>query len=211
MAIGSSTHHIDQGANGEMIRILAFAGSVRRDSFNKKLAATAAAKAQKLEADVTLVDLVDYPMPLFDGDLEAAGGVPDNAVKLRKLMLEHDALLIACPEYNGSLTPLLKNVIDWTSRPADGIGVTAAYTGKVAGLCSASPGGLGGMRGLVHVRAILSGMGVLVVPGDLSVGGAHAAFGENGALTDTRLSGRLDTLVRTLIATTSALRNNSGP
>lgn len=189
-----------------MIRILAFAGSARRDSFNRKLASCAAAKARAGGAEVTLVELADYPMPLFDGDLEAAEGAPENAAKVRTLMLEHDAFLIACPEYNGSITPLLKNVIDWTSRPFEGIGMTAAYRGKVAALCSCSPGGLGGMRGLVHVRAILGGMGVLVVPGDVSVGGAHKAFGNDGTLVDERPDQRLQAQVENLIATTSALR-----
>ncbi len=192
------------GVDG-MPRIMAFAGSARRESFNRKLVATAAIKARTLGADVTLVELADYPIPLFDGDLEAVEGIHDNATKLRQLMLDHDALLIACPEYNGSITPLLKNVIDWTSRPADGVAMSAAYRGKVAGLLSASPGSLGGMRGLVHVRAILSGMGVLVVPGDMSLGGAHSAFSDNGALIDDKSNARLERILSTLISTTAAL------
>lgn len=188
-----------------MTRILAFAGSARRDSFNKRLVAVAAAKARKAGAEVTLADLADFPLPIYDGDLEAGEGVPENAASFRRLLMEHDALLIACPEYNGSITPLLKNVIDWTSRPADGVATSAAYRGKVAGLISASPGGLGGMRGLVHVRAILSGMGVLVIPGDLAVGAAHKAFGELDALADERLDGRLDAQMAALVRTTSAL------
>ncbi len=191
-----------------MIRILAFAGSSRRDSFNRKLVTYSASKARTLGAEVTLVDLADYPIPLYDGDLEAAEGIPEYAQKLRHLMLEHEALMISCPEYNGSITPLLKNVIDWTSRPSDGIGMTAAYKGKVAALFSASPGALGGMRGLVHVRAILSGIGVLVIPGDVSVGVAHQAFGEDGAVIDERLEGRLENTVQSLISTTSALKNS---
>lgn len=188
-----------------MTRILAFAGSARRDSFNKKLAAAAAAKARELGAEVTLIDLADYAMPLYDGDLEAAGGLPENVTKLRDLMLEHEGLLISCPEYNGSITPLLKNTIDWTSRPGGDVGSLAAYKGKVAGLFSASPGGLGGMRGLVHVRAILSGIGVFVVPGDVSVGSAHSAFAEDGSLLDEKLGGRLAATVATLVNTATAL------
>jgi len=188
-----------------MPRIIAFAGSARRDSFNKKLAALAAAKARALGAEVTLIDLAAYPMPLYDGDLEAAEALPENALKLRDHILGHDAILIACPEYNGSITPLLKNVIDWTSRPSEGVGTSAAYKGKVAGLVSTSPGGLGGMRGLVHVRAILSGIGVLVVPGDVSVSNAHKAFAADGSLADERLDGRLDQHARTLVSTASAL------
>lgn len=188
-----------------MIRILAFAGSARRDSLNKKLVGLASSRARELGADVTLIDLADYRMPLYDGDLEAEEGIPENAAALRTLMLEHDGFLISCPEYNGSITPLLKNTIDWTSRPAEGVGRTAAYQGKVAGLLSASPGGLGGLRGLVHVRAILSGIGVLIVPGDVSVSGAHSAFAEDGSLSDPKLGARLDKAMRDLVETTRSL------
>jgi len=188
-----------------MTRVLIFAGSNRRESLNKRLAVAAAARVKELGGEATLVDLADYPMPLYDGDLEAAEGLPENAVRLRKLMMEHDALLLACPEYNGSITPLLKNTLDWTSRPGNGVGMTAAYKGKVAGLLSASPGGLGGMRGLVHVRAILGGMGVLVIPGDVSVGGAHQSFAADGSLADEKVAGRLGAAVETLLETATAL------
>ena len=140
-----------------MIRILTFAGSARRDSFNKKLAALGAAMARELGAEVTLVDLADYPMPLYDGDLEASEGLPQNAVKLRAMMIEHDALLLATPEYNGSITPLLKNTIDWTSRASDDIGMLAGYRGKVAGLMAASPGALGGLRAGLWARCTRCG------------------------------------------------------
>ena len=189
-----------------MIRLLAFAGSIRRDSFNRKLIAAAAGKAHGFGADVTLVNLADFSMPLYDGDTEEAEGIPENGLKLRSSMLEHDALLIACPEYNGSITPLLKNVIDWTSRPSDDVKSTAAYRSKVAGLLSASPGRLGGMRGLVHVRAILNGIGVHVVPGDVAVGSAHSAFADDGSLSDEGVDARVTAVVRTLVETTQALK-----
>ncbi len=188
-----------------MIKILAFAGSARRDSQNNKLASVAASRAAQLGAKVTLVDLADYPMPLYNGDEEDAGGLPEKALQLQQLMLDHDALLISCPEYNGSITPLLKNVIDWTSRPAAGVAGGSATRGKVAALLSTSPGALGGLRGLVHVRAILCGIGALVVPGDLAVGSAFQAFAEDGTLTDVKLAARLDTLLQTLIHTATAL------
>ena len=186
--------------------ILAFAGSARRDSFNKKLVTYAASRCRELGAAVTLVDLAEYPMPLYDGDLEAAEGLPENAVKLRAMMLEHDGLLLSCPEYNGSITPLLKNVIDWCSRPSEDVGMTAAYRGKVACLTSASPGALGGMRGLVHVRAILSGVGMHVVPGDVAVGGAHEMFDGEGGMTDERTAGRLQKTLAGFVETLQALR-----
>ena len=146
-------------------------------------------------------------MPLYDGDLEQRDGLPENAKKMRSLMLEHDALLISCPEYNGSITPLLKNVIDWMSRSHDGIGGRQIYGGKVAGLLAASPGGLGGIRGLAHIRTLLGGIGVMVVPGDVSVPGAMKAFADDGSLVDEKLEKRVHNLVQTLCATTGALHD----
>ena len=182
-----------------MPKIMVFSGSSRAFSFNKMLAALAAEKARGLGADVTLVDLKQFPMPLYDGDTEEEQGLPNNAVKLRDAMLQHDGLLLACPEYNGSVTPLLKNTIDWTSRPSEGVPMVAAYTGKVAGLLSASPGGLGGMRGLVHVQAILSGIGVHVIPSQASIGSAHSAFAENGTLKDAKNDARVQGVVASLV------------
>ncbi len=101
-------------------RVLAFAGSARVDSYNSKLVKVAAEGVRGAGAEVTLIDLRDFPLPLFDQDLEAAGGLPDNARELKEIMLKHDGLLIAAPEYNSSITPLLKNTIDWVSRPSDG-------------------------------------------------------------------------------------------
>ncbi|MCH7751730.1 MAG: NAD(P)H-dependent oxidoreductase [Planctomycetes bacterium] len=168
-------------------RILAFAGSARKDSFNKKLLRVAVRAAEEAGAEVTLLDLAEYPLPLYDGDLEARDGLPTNAAKLKRLFLDHDGLMIAAPEYNSSITPLLKNTIDWVSRPADGEGPLAAYKNKVAVLMAASPGGLGGLRGLVHVRAILQNIGVIVLPDQRAVSGAGNAFDETGQLKDERL------------------------
>jgi NAD(P)H-dependent FMN reductase len=167
-------------------RILAFAGSARRESFNKKLIAIAVAGARQAGADVTLIDLGDYQMPLYNGDLEAANGLPATAVELKQLFLDHNGLLLSCPEYNSSITPLLKNSLDWVSRPLPGEGELAAYKGKVAGLVSASPGRLGGLRGLVHVRSILGNIGVIVLPDQAAVSEAHEAFTDDGRLKDER-------------------------
>lgn len=190
-----------------MTRILVFAGSARRDSFNKKLAAAAAQKARDLGADVELIDLADFPMPLYDGDLEEGQGTPAMVTALRDKMVAADALLIACPEYNSSITPLLKNVIDWTSRPEGDVAAPmAAYQNKVAAIMSTSPGGLGGMRGLVHVRAILSSIGVMVVPGDVAIGSAFKAFGENGQLLDAGTDRRLTEAIALLVKTANAMK-----
>lgn len=167
-------------------RVLAFAGSARGGSFNKKLLAVAAQGARGAGAEVTVVDLRDLPLPLYDGDLEERDGLPQNARELKRLFLAHQGLLLACPEYNSSITPLLKNTLDWVSRPAEGEAPLACYAGKVAGLVAASPGALGGLRGLVHVRAILSNINVLVVPEQVAVGKAHEAFDAQGALKDAK-------------------------
>ena len=157
-------------------RILAFAGSARRDSWNKILVRIAADGSSAAGAEVTLVDLADFPLPIIDQDLEAREGLPENAQRFKELMISHQAFLIACPEYNSSITPLLKNTIDWASRPSPGESPLLCYTGKLATLISASPGPLGGLRGLVHVRAILGNIGTLVLPGTISIVKAHEAF-----------------------------------
>lgn len=167
-------------------KILAFAGSARQGSVNKKLIRIAAEGARSAGAEVTLIDLKDFPMPLYDGDQEADSGLPDNAVALRALFAEHDGLLIASPEYNSSISPLLKNTIDWVSRPAGDDPSLKYFTGKVAGLVAASPGGLGGLRGLVHVRQILSNSNVIVIPEQHAVPAAHQAFDDSGDLKDAK-------------------------
>jgi len=165
-------------------KILAFAGSTRRDSFNKKLVQIAAQGALQNGAEATFLDLADYRLPIFDEDLEAAEGLPENVLRLKEIFIEHQGLLIASPEYNGSVTAVLKNTIDWLSRPAPGEAGLACFTGKVAAVMSTSPGGLGGLRGLVHVRAILGNIGVIVLPGQVAVPKASDAFATDGSLKD---------------------------
>ena len=163
-------------------RILAFAGSARRGSYNHRLVQVAAEGARSAGADVTVLDLKDYPLPLFDEDLESEQGTPENAARLKQLFVDHDGLLIASPEYNSSISPLLKNTIDWVSRTAEGEAPLAAYRGKTAALMAASPGALGGLRGLVHVRAILNSIGVLVLPDQVAIPRAFEAFDDDGRL-----------------------------
>ena len=181
-----------------MPRILAFAGSTRRQSFNKKLVAIAAQGAREAEADVTLIDLKDFPLPLFDQDLEAEQEMPENGKKFKKLFIDHDGLLIASPEYNSSFPAVLKNAIDWVSRPAPGEPSLVAFRGKVATLMSASPGALGGLRGLVHVRSILGNLGVIVLPDQIAVAQAHEAFNPDGTLKDPKRQVGIEGLGRTL-------------
>ena len=168
-------------------KILALAGSTRTASFNKQLVRFAAEAARAAGAEVTVVDLRDYPLPLFDGDLEDHEGLPENAKKLKALFREHDGLLIASPEYDSSITAVLKNTLDWVSRgETDDEPALVAYRGKAAALLSASPGALGGLRGLVHLRAILGNIGVIVLPDQAAVPKAHEAFDAGGRLKDER-------------------------
>jgi NAD(P)H-dependent FMN reductase len=166
-------------------KILAFAGSARRESFNRKLVQIAVEGAREAGAEVTLLELRDHPLPIYDGDLETADGLPAEARALKDLFLAHQGLIISAPEYNSSIAPLLKNVIDWVSRPAPGEGPLACFTGKAAVLMSASPGALGGLRGLGTVRSILGNIGVLLLPRQVAVPRSHEAFNPDGKLTDT--------------------------
>ncbi len=165
-------------------KLIAIAGSLRKGSFNKKLIKIAAAGARKAGAEVTIIDLADYRLPLYDGDLEAEEGIPEKAQELKKLFIEHDGFLISSPEYNSSISGTFKNMIDWVSRPEKGEPNVVAFKGKAAAIMSASPGGLGGLRGLVHLRAILGNIGVLVLPDQVTVSNAHEAFNEDGQLKD---------------------------
>jgi len=175
-------------------RILAFAGSTRADSFNKRLIRIAVAGARAAGAEVTLIDLRDYPLPLFDGDLEAREGLPPNGRKLKDLFLAHHGLLMSCPEYNSSITGVWKNTIDWVSRPVPGEAPLAGFDGKVAAIMSASPGALGGLRGLVHVRTILGNIRVLVLPDQVAVPKAGEAFNPDGSLRDSKQHAAVEAL-----------------
>ena len=188
----------EEGTRTMTARILAFAGSLRRESFNKKLVPIAAKGAREAGAEVTLIGLEDFPLPLFDQDLEARQGMPKNGKKLKQLFIDHDGLLIACPEYNSSITAVLKNAIDWVSRPAPGEPSLVAYRSKVATLMSASPGALGGLRGLVHVRSILGNIGVIVLPDQIAVAKADEAFNADGSLKDSKQQSGIEGLGHTL-------------
>ena len=190
-------------ADNDMTNILAFAGSARKASFNKRLIKIAAAGATDAGANVTLIDLADFQMPLFDQDLEAAQGMPAAAGEFKTLLSEHDGFLIASPEYNSTLSPLLKNAVDWASRSqAEGETPLTAYAGKFAGIMAASPGAVGGLRGLVSLRMLLGNLGVTVLPEQVTVPHASKAFAEDGSLIDPKkqqaaanIGGRLARLI----------------
>jgi len=191
-------------------RILAFAGSLRKDSYNKKLVKIAADAARRAGADVTLIDLKDFPLPIYDGDIEEASGIPENGLKLKKLFVEHDGLLLSCPEYNSSITAVLKNTIDWVSRPQSGEASLVAFTGKAAVLMSASPGALGGLRGLVHVRSIFGNINVIALPDQLAISKAHEAFNTDGSLKDAKMQAGIEGLGAKLAAFLTKLKATGG-
>jgi chromate reductase len=176
-------------------KILAFAGSARRGSYNKKLIRAAATLIEDHGGKATLIDLADYPMPLYDGDLEASEGLPAHCLTLRAMLKEHHGLLIATPEYNGSIPPLLKNTLDWISRPFEGENGLDCFRDKAVGLLSASPGRLGGIRAMAHVRLLMATLGCLVHSAGHSVSAAHQAFGPDGEITDPDTLARIDRVV----------------
>ena len=168
-------------------RLLAFAGSLREASYNRRLIPVLAEGAEAAGATVTLVELRDYPLPVYDGDIEAAG-MPENVRRLQAIVGAHDGLLISTPEYNGSMPALVKNTLDWISRPMeDGRSGTTLFEGKVAGIVSASPGPLGGLRSLLVLRDALAKLGLLVVPRQVAVGQAAERLPARGILVDDRL------------------------
>jgi chromate reductase, NAD(P)H dehydrogenase (quinone) len=179
-------------------KILAFAGSTRTGSHNKQLIKVGGRGAEAAGAQVTLIDLRDLKLPLYDGDDEDANGLPEGALRLKALMKAHDGLLIASPEYNSSISGVLKNAIDWASRPAPNERPLEPFEGKVAALLSASPGVLGGLRGLVTVRSILGNIQVIVLPEQVAVGKADQAFNDDGTMKDAKQQARVEHVGATL-------------
>ena len=175
-------------------RILAFAGSSRKESWNRKVLEVAAAGARDAHAEVTVVNLADYPMPIYNADWHEEHGVPPAMRELRALMMASNGLLIASPEYNTSITPLLKNTIDWLSQDVDDESGYAPFTDKVGGLMGASNGGFGTIRALPHVSHMLANLGVLMLP-VVAVPAVSQAFDLTGAtMTNDRLKKRLTDL-----------------
>lgn len=175
-------------------RVLAMAGSTRSGSLNRMLLAEAVRALREAGAEVTEVDLRDFPMPIYQGDLEAAEGLPEHARRLRALLRNQQGLLLVSPENNASVPALLKNTLDWVSRPDGGQNGLVALQGKVAMLMSASPGSLGGLRGLVHLRQILQALSVLVLTEQLAVPRAHEKFDATGRMNDPRITASLSGL-----------------
>jgi chromate reductase, NAD(P)H dehydrogenase (quinone) len=182
-------------------RILAFSGSARRESFNRKLLHAVVARVRATGAEVKVVDLRELALPLYDGDLEDEHGMPAGAQKLVELITAHDALLIASPEYNSQITPLLKNAIDWATRADEN-----PLAGKVAAVVSASPGNFGAIRSMTLARQLLTHLGCHVIPAQCILPKAAEAFDENGALKDERSRKNAAGVAEELVAVASRLR-----
>lgn len=181
-------------------RILVLAGSLRTGSYNRLLAKAAAQQLETLNAQVTLLDLADYPLPIYDGDLEQASGVPTIARELHAVIASHQGVFIASPEYNASVSPLLLNAIAWVSRVNENGGKLTAFGQPVFALGSASPGNFGGYRGLLALRQLLAWtLQSQVLPQVVAVGQAHIAFDEQGQLKDESAKNMLKELTAQLV------------
>ncbi|WP_348945208.1 NAD(P)H-dependent oxidoreductase [Chitinibacter sp. FCG-7] len=183
---------------------LVFSGSTRRNSYHTHLAHAAVDQLDQSGQAYTLLDLADYPLPIYDGDIEAAG-LPENARTLRQIFARHHGLVIANPEYNGSITPLLKNVLDWVSRKDDSVKDIEPYAGKTALLLATSPGSLAGQRAIRHTREILTSLNAIVLPQHVAVPTASQAFAPNGELIDEKQKAALKTQLNALIQLTEKL------
>ncbi|PSJ58051.1 NADPH-dependent FMN reductase [Kumtagia ephedrae] len=181
-------------------KILVFAGSIRTGAYSGKTADAAMRELALQGAEVTRISLGDYPLPIMDQDMEAEKGVPENAVMLARQFVDHEGLLIATPEYNGSMPPLLKNAIDWVSRVRKDRGAPVRpFSGKPVALCSSSDGHFAGIRSANHLRAVLSHIGMEVIAPQVSVPYGEKAFDENGGFREERLRNGMERLCRTLI------------
>lgn len=188
-------------------KILAFAGSLRKDSYNKKIAKIASQGAKAAGGEVTYINLEDYPLPVYSAEIEEKEGLPKNALKLKELFMQTDGFIIASPEYNSSISGALKNAIDWISRPASKDEVyLSPFTDRVAVLISASVGGLGGIRGLVHLRAMLQNINMTVISGQKCISNAGEAFDEQGNLKSPDQQEAIFNLGKQLVEVTRKLR-----
>ncbi len=165
-------------------QVLVLAGSTRSASYNKLLARQAAEIAKEEGAEVTLMDLKDFPVPFYDADLEAESGLPSNARRFRTLLMGSDAVIIASPQYNDSIPAVLKNMLDWASRSEEGAFSRAAFQSKRFAMMSASPGKKGGAKGLKHLKDVIKECGGDVIDAQVSIPYAHLAFDEKGHLRD---------------------------
>jgi len=190
-----------------MTKLLFLAGSAAKKSLNKKLAQYASEIARDKGADIEFIDLKDYEMPLFCTDYQDENGIPKSVLQLKKKFQDCDGFFIASPEYNSAYTPLLKNTIDWMSRPSEeNEPMLSAYKGKVAAISATSPGALGGLRGLTPLRVLLSNIGVHVIPTQIAIGGTNN-FDDNGQLMNDRYQSMINSQIDEFIKTTTSLKS----
>ena len=189
-------------------KVLVVPGSLRSGSHNVRLAALATKELALAGADVTRISLADYPLPIFDADLAHESGPPANAVSLKRLVGAHRGVFIASPEYNASITPLIKNAIDWISMVREGDEPQlAAFQDRVFALGAASPGRSGGMQSLIALRQVLAvGCRALVIPEQVTVPNAATAFDDMDQLTDARAAAQLKLVARRLVDFARLLR-----
>lgn len=174
-------------------KILAFAGSLRKHSYNKRVLKSAIKGAENAGAEVTFIDLNDFAMPIYNADLQETEGFPENAEKFQQILLEHDGLLIASPEYNGSFPAALKNSIDWASRANGDLKAGDCFKGKTAAIITASPGSFGGIRCLGHLRDLLTILQVQTLPFEIAVSGVSRMFdGDSDEITDEKMRAMLE-------------------
>lgn len=193
-------------------KILVFAGSIRAGAFSGRTADAAVKELAMQGAEVTRLSLADYPLPIMDQDLERERGIPESAMRLGRMIAAHDGVLIASPEYNASIPPLLKNSIDWVSRiHRDGPRQFEPLAGKVVGLCSSSDSGFGGARGLYHLRSVLMACQAEIITPQCSVAHASEAFDEEGGFRQERSRAGMEKVCRTLIERARMLSTRMEP
>ena len=188
-----------------MVKILVFAGSTRKDSVNKKVARTCTKILEGLGTKATFIDLKDYDMPLYDGDIEEEKGLPKNTKKLKEVIKEHEGLVIVSPEYNAGMSGVLKNVIDWVTRKEQG--EEALLAGKTAAILAATPGSMGGIRGLYHLRHVLTGIRMQVLPTQLGIPNAYGLFDEQGKINDEETKEKITNYMKELIKLSKKLND----
>lgn len=188
-----------------MLNLLFFSGSSRQNSLNKKLILAAEKSLDKNQINLTIIDLADYDIPLYNGDFEDANGIPADVKKLKAIFDAQDGILIASPEYNGTYSALLKNTVDWLTRnKADGL---TAFRGKVIALCATSPGPRGALGGLTPLRMLMGGIGSFVIPTQMALGNGGNAFGEDGNLVDEKNQTMLNGMLNELVETATSISN----
>ncbi len=190
----------------DTIKIVVFSGSSRAGSINKKLVKASIPFLEEFGAEVQLLDMKEYQLPIFDEDIEKNEGIPKVVCDLKEIFINADGFLISSPEYNGFFSGSFKNMIDWLSRPLDGHPPLDCFLGKTVALLAASPGGLGGVRVLPHVRHLLSNLQMHVIPGQFGLGNAYAAFDESGMLVDVKQKESVSKICKSLVEITQVLK-----